>query len=251
MPPTPILPDVLQPGLRLVFCGTAPGTASAAARAYYAGPGNAFWQTLYAAELTPELLAPEEFAPLPEFGIGLTDLCKVRHGSDAEVGTVEFDVDGLRQRIAEAEPEIIAFNGKNAAGGALEMPVQFGPQEEQFGGAAVWVLPSTSGAARRYWDLEPWQRLAAALRASAQPRALPRSGSSPGQRPVNLATPLRERVVGDSLWRPGRSRPPGPAPAAVSRSAPRGCRARADPRRRSPPRPFRSPFWRASRRSAR
>jgi len=159
---TAVLPDLLPPGLRLVFCGTAAGSASARAGAYYAGPGNAFWPTLYEVGLTPEPLLPDEFIRLPEFGIGLTDLCKVRHGSDAEVGTVEFDVDGLRQRIAAAEPEILAFNGKNAARGALEMDVRFGPQEEQLGGASVWVLPSTSGAARRFWDIGPWQQLAEA-----------------------------------------------------------------------------------------
>jgi TDG/mug DNA glycosylase family protein len=159
-----VLPDLLRPGLRVVFCGTAAGAASARAKAYYAGPGNAFWKTLHAVELTPVQLEPAEFERLPEFGIGLTDICKVLHGSDEEVGTVEFDVDGLRARIAEAEPANLAFNGKNAARGALERDVRFGPQEEQIGGAAVWVLPSTSGAARRYWDLSPWQELAEALR---------------------------------------------------------------------------------------
>ncbi len=162
---TAVLPDLLPPGLRVAFCGTAAGTASARARAYYAGPGNAFWAALHETGLTPELLAPAEFARLPEFGIGLTDICKVLHGSDAEVGTVEFDVDGLRERVAAAEPAHLAFNGKNAARGALERDVEFGPQEEQLGGAAVWVLPSTSGAARRYWDIGPWRQLAAAVAA--------------------------------------------------------------------------------------
>lgn len=163
---TTVLPDLLRPGLRVVFCGTAAGTASARAEAYYAGPGNAFWPTLYETGLTPELLAPDEYARLPEFEIGLTDICKTRHGSDAEVGTAEFDVDGLRERVAAAEPARLAFNGKNAARGALERDVVFGPQDEQLGGAELWVLPSTSGAARRFWDIEPWRELAIACGAS-------------------------------------------------------------------------------------
>jgi len=158
----PVLPDTLRPGLQVVFCGTAAGTASAQARAYYAGPGNAFWRTLHAIGLTPMQLAPSEYRRLPDFGVGLTDLCKVRYGSDEEVGGGEFDVDGLRARIATAEPVYLAFNGKNAAQGALERPVELGPQEEQIGGATVWVLPSTSGAARRYWDIGPWEELARA-----------------------------------------------------------------------------------------
>jgi TDG/mug DNA glycosylase family protein len=39
--PAPVLPDVLAPGLRVVFCGYAPGTASARAGAYYAAPATA------------------------------------------------------------------------------------------------------------------------------------------------------------------------------------------------------------------
>jgi TDG/mug DNA glycosylase family protein len=158
-----ILPDVLRPGLRVVFCGTAAGTASARAEAYYAGPGNGFWRTLDEIDLTPTQLAPGEFERLPELGIGLTDICKVLHGSDLEVGTVEFDVEGLEARIAAAEPTNLAFNGKNAARGALERDVGYGAQPERIGGAAVWVLPSTSGAARRFWDIEPWLGLARAI----------------------------------------------------------------------------------------
>jgi TDG/mug DNA glycosylase family protein len=154
-----VLPDILRPGLRLVFCGTAAGSASAKARAYYAGPGNSFWPTLHKVGLTPAQLKPAEFRRLPEFGIGLTDICKVRHGSDEEVGTVEFDVAGLEAKIAAAEPANLAFNGKNAARGALERDVGYGPQPERIGGAAIWVLPSTSGAARRFWNIEPWREL--------------------------------------------------------------------------------------------
>lgn len=158
-----VLPDVLRPGLAVVFCGTAAGTASARAKAYYAGPGNRFWRTLCETGLTPAQLAPDEFARLPELGIGLTDICKVLHGSDLEVGTAEFDAAGLEARIAQAEPAHLAFNGKNAARGALERNVDYGAQEERLGGATLWVLPSTSGAARRFWDIGPWHDLAHAV----------------------------------------------------------------------------------------
>lgn len=68
-----VLPDMLQPGLRVVFCGTAAGTASARAGAYYAGPGNAFWATLHSTGLTPVQLSPAEFERLfgrAAFGFG-------------------------------------------------------------------------------------------------------------------------------------------------------------------------------------
>jgi TDG/mug DNA glycosylase family protein len=159
----PVLHDVLEPGLRVVFCGTAAGTASAKARAYYAGPGNAFWKALHLTGLTPVELVPAEFERLPEHGIGLTDICKVLYGSDEEVGTVEFDVAGLQERVGEVEPANLAFNGKNAARGALERDVGYGLQPERMGSAAIWVLPSSSGRARGFWSIEPWRELAAAL----------------------------------------------------------------------------------------
>jgi TDG/mug DNA glycosylase family protein len=160
-----VLPDILRPGLRVVFCGTAAGAASARAGAYYASPGNAFWATLHLTGMTPVRLSPVEFEHLPAFGIGVTDICKVLHGSDQEVGTGEFDVAGLEARIAAVEPANLAFNGKNAACRALGRRVEYGPQPERIGGAAVWVLPSTSGAARRYWDVGPWRELARACMA--------------------------------------------------------------------------------------
>ncbi len=140
-----MLPDVLEPGLRVVFCGTAPGAVSARAQAYYAGPGNAFWQALHLTGLTPFELVPAEFERLPGFGIGLTDICKVSSGSDAEVGVAEFDVAGLQEKIAAAEPAYLAFNGKNAARGALERDVDYGPQEEQIGGAPSGSCPRPRG----------------------------------------------------------------------------------------------------------
>lgn len=158
-----VLPDVLRPGLRVVFCGTAAGRASARRGAYYAGPGNRFWPTLHAIGLTPRRLDPAEFAVAADFGIGLTDLCKTRSGSDAEVGAGGFDRPRLHAAITRAAPSVIAFNGLNAARGALGPSAAYGPQPQPFAGAQAWVLPSTSGAAVRWWDVGPWQALAAEL----------------------------------------------------------------------------------------
>ena len=52
-----VIPDLIRPGLRIVFCGTALGAASARAGAYYAGPGNKFWPTLHEVGLTPAGIA--------------------------------------------------------------------------------------------------------------------------------------------------------------------------------------------------
>jgi TDG/mug DNA glycosylase family protein len=52
---------LLAPNLRLVFCGTAPSKASAAAKAYYAKPGNKFWPTLHQVGITPRRFTPNEY----------------------------------------------------------------------------------------------------------------------------------------------------------------------------------------------
>lgn len=61
-----ILPDILGPNLKVVFCGTAVGEKSARRGHYYAGPGNKFWQYLHASKLTPALLRPEDDVTLPQ-----------------------------------------------------------------------------------------------------------------------------------------------------------------------------------------
>src|SRR4051812_19404651 len=100
------LPDVLVPRLDVVFCGTAVGTASALRRAYYAGPGNAFWRTLFEVGLTPRLLAPEEYLCITDFGLGLTDLAKTISGSDQILSREHFDGGALRTKVRRYRPRM-------------------------------------------------------------------------------------------------------------------------------------------------
>jgi TDG/mug DNA glycosylase family protein len=162
-----ILPDLLSSGLRVVFCGSAAGTASAMAGAYYAGPGNRFWSILHKSGLTPRRLAPSEFGLLPEWGIGLTDVCKTAYGMDHEIAADAFDPARLRMVLDEIRPHAVAFNGKTAARLAFGLrdsaPIDLGPTVHTLGAIPAWVLPSTSGANARYWDAAPWHALAAAL----------------------------------------------------------------------------------------
>ena len=159
-----VLPDVLQPGLALVFCGTAAGRRSAADRAYYAHPGNLFWRALFEAGLTPRRLAPAEFARLPGYGIGLTDLAKHHVGNDAELPRDAFDVPALLGKIATFQPQRLAFTSKHAARAVLGHALDYGLQAATFGSTRLFVLPSPSGQARGHWDLAPWRALAADLR---------------------------------------------------------------------------------------
>lgn len=164
--PAHILPDLLQPGLALVFCGTGAGRRSAAEQAYYAHPGNMFWRALHASGLTPRLLAPAEYRLLPGYGLGLTDVAKLHAGNDDELPRDAFDVPALRAKIERYAPALLAFTSKAAARAALGRAAGYGLQPETFGASRLFVLPSPSGQARGHWDLAPWLELAAQVRAS-------------------------------------------------------------------------------------
>ncbi|MBP1474593.1 mismatch-specific DNA-glycosylase [Frateuria sp. MAH-13] len=159
-----VLPDLLRPGLTLVFCGTAAGERSAREGAYYAHPGNLFWRALHEAGIAPRRFAPFEYPQLLALGIGLTDLAKCHSGNDADLPRGAFDVPGLRAKIDRFEPVLLAFTSKAAARAALGRPIDaYGHQPERFGQARVYVLPSPSGQARRHWNIEPWRQLAQQL----------------------------------------------------------------------------------------
>jgi TDG/mug DNA glycosylase family protein len=164
--PVCVLPDVLGPGLDLVFVGTAAGARSAAVGAYYAHPGNRFWRILHETGMTPRRFRPDEFPELPALGIGLTDLCKTQSGRDHAI--TGFDVAGLKRKLARVRPRGFAFTSKK--GGALwfgrpTQKIVTGLQPQCGPSPAIFVLPSPSGAAAGHWDDAPWHKLAAWLKA--------------------------------------------------------------------------------------
>jgi len=154
-----MLPDVLKNGLAIVFCGTAAGDTSARLQMYYAGPGNKFWRVLNEVGLTPTILAPREYADLPKYGIGLTDLMKQASGMDNQIDFKNKGSEPLREKIIKSEPKILCFNGKRAAQEFLSRSVDYGIQSEQIGTTRLFVAPSTSGAANGFWDVKWWFEL--------------------------------------------------------------------------------------------
>jgi TDG/mug DNA glycosylase family protein len=160
----PVLPDLLMPGLKLVICGTAAGRRSAEVGAYYAGPGNQFWGMLNRVGITPRILAPAEFPKLAGFGVGLTDVVKDAFGADSEIARHHFAAaSALRDRIVAVRPGVLAFNGKRSATAYFGRTLQYGYQAGQdLGDTRIYVAPSTSGAARGFWNEEIWREIARA-----------------------------------------------------------------------------------------
>ncbi|MBL3569237.1 hypothetical protein BV509_06540 [Rhodovulum sulfidophilum] len=169
-----ILPDYVAPDLRTVFCGMAAGPRSAELGLYYAGRGNRFWPVLYRAGLVPEPLAVGCEARLLALGIGLTDLAKGAWGMDTAVPATAHDPDRLARFVEIWRPRSLAFNGKRAAQVFLGVK-RLGYGQFDHDGLPVWVLPSTSGAASRYWDEAVWRDFGAAL--GADPDSQPGRGA--------------------------------------------------------------------------
>lgn len=159
-----ILPDVLKPNLKIVFCGMAVGNKSAQLAAYYAGVGNKFWKTLFEVGLTPDKLDSSEFHKLSTFDIGLTDLIKAEFGNDAAVTSKRQDIQNLKSKIQLYQPRILAFNGKKSAEFFLGHKVDYSFQNEQIGNTKIFVLPSTSSAANGSWDESYWREISAIVK---------------------------------------------------------------------------------------
>ena len=162
-----LVPDLLAPDLKLVFCGTAPSKASAVARAYYAKPGNKFWPTLHAVGITPRCFNAQQYRALLALDIGLTDLCKVHSGTDAELPEGAFDIAAFEVKLKKYRPKTVAFTSKNAAQNYFGHAVAYGwhqgaqAGEPGLGGfSRFFVLPSPSGLATRYFNIEIWRELA-------------------------------------------------------------------------------------------
>ncbi len=156
-----VLPDVLEPNLTIVFCGTAVGDNSALTGVYYTGRGNKFWQTLCTVSLTPHLLKPTDFRTLPQYGLGLTDLAKYTSGSDQSLRRTDYAVRPFVEKIREFAPKLLCFNSKKAAKTFLGTEyVEFGELDTRIGDTRLFVAPSTSGAGNGYWDITYWHQLA-------------------------------------------------------------------------------------------
>jgi TDG/mug DNA glycosylase family protein len=165
---TDVLSDLLQPSLRVVLCGTAAGTTSAAERAYYAHPQNKFWKILHETRLTPEQLQPRQYRSLLQHGLGLTDLVKVAAGMDRATLPKLSAADRARltKAIMTFRPRFLAFTSKTAGQKYFGGKRDYGERRDMIGDTRVWILPSTSGAANGSWQPEVWHRFAAAVRAA-------------------------------------------------------------------------------------
>ncbi|MGN6503314.1 MAG: mismatch-specific DNA-glycosylase [Pseudolysinimonas sp.] len=148
------IPDLVGPGLRLLFVGINPGLWTAATQTPFAHPGNRFYPALVAAGILPELpgfadgFTDGDRAAFIARGLGITNLVNRATARADELDRDELrqGADRLRANVALWHPRVVAVVGITAYRDAFSNPkARQGRQEETLDGAELWVVPNPSG----------------------------------------------------------------------------------------------------------
>jgi TDG/mug DNA glycosylase family protein len=148
-----VLPDLIRPGLDVLFCGINPGLVSAATGHHFARPGNRFWPALHIAGFTPRQFRPDEQADLLDLGLGITNVVDRASARADELTRAEFAAGGeqLVQKVLANEPKWLAVVGVTAYRDAFgERKAAMGRQQRLIGSTRVWILPNPSGLNAHY-----------------------------------------------------------------------------------------------------
>jgi TDG/mug DNA glycosylase family protein len=148
-----VLPDLIRPGLDVLFCGINPGLVSAATGHHFARPGNRFWPALHIAGFTPRQFRPDEQADLLGLGLGITNVVDRASARADELTRAEFAAGGeqLVQKVLANEPKWLAVVGVTAYRDAFgERKAAMGRQQRLIGSTRVWILPNPSGLNAHY-----------------------------------------------------------------------------------------------------
>jgi TDG/mug DNA glycosylase family protein len=175
------LPDIVAPGLSVIFCGINPGLGAAAAGHHFVGRGNRFWRVLHLAGFTPDEIRPQDDRSLLAHGLGLTTVVERPTAGGGDLARREFGAAaaGLQDWVRREAPSCIAFLGKAAYAGMMgRQVVAWGRQDEPFGGAVAWLLPNPSGRNRAF-SLEALTLAYRELRLCAEAGFGSSKGSSP------------------------------------------------------------------------
>lgn len=147
------VPDIIDYGLDVLFCGINPGLYSGATGHHFARPGNRFWPALQASGFTQHRLHPAQENLLLQEGMGITNFVARASRAAAELSREELRAGGkvLEDKIKLYKPAVLAVLGITAYRTAFQKPkASMGLQEEKIGHASVWVLPNPSGLNAHY-----------------------------------------------------------------------------------------------------
>lgn len=142
------IPDIVAPGLAVLFSGINPGLYSAATGYHFARPGNRFWPTLYVSGFTGRQLRPCEQDQLLDLGLGITNVVARSTARADELSVDELKAGGrlLAAKLETLRPRWLAVVGLTAYRTAFGHPgATVGRQDTMISETPVWVLPNPSG----------------------------------------------------------------------------------------------------------
>jgi TDG/mug DNA glycosylase family protein len=166
------VPDLVGPGVRLLFVGINPGLWTAATQTHFAHPGNRFYPALLAAGIIDRPIdrgvgmTDDDRRYLVERGIGITNIVHRATAKASALTTAELRAGGeqLRAMVRTHRPEVVAVAGITAYRTAFGRPrATMGEQPEPFEQARLFVVPNPSGLNAH----ETVASLASAYRAAA------------------------------------------------------------------------------------
>ena len=133
------VPDVIAPGLRVLFCGINPGLYSAAIGHHFGRPGNRFWPVLHAAGFTPRRLTPFEERELLPLGYGVSNLYWEASARADEIGdeALRRGRPVLERKVRRCRPRFVAFLGVTAYRAALQRPARRSARKQSGSAARV------------------------------------------------------------------------------------------------------------------
>ena len=149
-----MVPDLIGPGLRLLFVGINPGLWTAATQTHFAHPGNRFYPALLQAGIIEwpidrgTGMSDADRRHLIERGIGITNVVHRATAKASELGADELRAGGeeLRGFVRRHDPAVVAIAGITAYRTAFGLPkATMGEQPEPFEGARLFVVPNPSG----------------------------------------------------------------------------------------------------------
>lgn len=148
------VPDLVAPGLRLLFVGINPGLWTAATGTHFARPGNRFYPALAAAGILDRVpdysagMTDDDRAAFLAAGIGISNLVPRATARADELSREELraGAERLARDVARWTPRVVAVVGVTAYRIGFGRPrAVVGRQPEPLAGAELWVVPNPSG----------------------------------------------------------------------------------------------------------
>jgi len=156
------LPDLLRPGLDLVFIGINPSVYSVAQGHYFARKTNRFWPALSRSILSEaarralgvDRLEPFHDTMLLDHGIGFTDVVKRATARADQLDSIEYAAGAadLAAKLATFQPRIACFQGMMGYRPFVRVHAPASPRPElgeqplRIGRTRLFVVPSPSPA---------------------------------------------------------------------------------------------------------